>query len=211
MIKRCSESCSDDFAAQIPFQALQILVSVRQFLSSIMEDVFHVRHTIAEIDSEGRAILASRKTQDMTNQGGVFRPFIVSNGSWSRHGSGLLGILYRVELSPDRTHSRGEAMAPVLGKDLLDLRFDGTYAAFIHPIPIHEVTDLAAIAFGDRNATGVAVELPSRADEGHLRALEPTGGDFELVMKLRLVVIQPALWRLARKEVGHGFHPCPII
>ena len=57
----------------------------------------------------------------------------------------------------------------------------------------------------------MAVELPSRANECHLCALEPTGGDFELVVKLRLVVIQPALWRFARKEVCYGFHPCPII
>src|SRR4051794_8772385 len=101
MIKRSSESRSNDLAAQIPFQAFQILVSVRQLLCGVMEDVFHVRHTIAEIDSEGRAILASRETQDMTNQGGVFRPLIVSIGSLRHHKSGLLGFLHCVEFSPD--------------------------------------------------------------------------------------------------------------
>jgi hypothetical protein len=147
----------------------------------------------------------------MSNQGWVFRPCIVSNWSFGRHGSGLLGVLYHVEFSPDRAHGGGEAVTPVLGKDLPDLRFDWTDAAFIHSIPINEVTNLAAVTLGNSNTTGVAVELPGRANERHLRPFEPTGGDFELVVKFRLVVIQPAFWRLARQQVRHGFHPGSII
>ena len=99
----------------------------------------------------------------------------------------------------------------MLGEDLLDFDFDRANAAFVHAVPIHEITDLTSVALGDGNAAGVAIEFLGCTDESHLGALESTSGDLKLVMEFRFVVVQPTLGRFTGEEVCHRFYPRPII
>jgi hypothetical protein len=59
MIKARPSVKSDNLFSQISFDAVQILVSLAEFLVGITEDIFHVRDLVPHVKSESGAVLTS--------------------------------------------------------------------------------------------------------------------------------------------------------
>ena len=81
----------------------------------------------------------------------------------------------------------------MLRQKLLNLAFYEADLTFVHPFPIDQVSYFISVAFCQRNAAGVTVQPLRCSDAGKLGTLETASCDFQLVMKLRLIGIQPAL------------------
>ena len=189
----CVRSGTRNFSPQIAFQAFEVFIGVSESSFAVSWKMYSMLGTRSRIWTASAALslpperLRMWRTREVSSgQSDLkqIRAYLFYDSSTS---------IVDVQLRPNGTKRGSQAMPPVLGKDLLYLTFDGANLLSSIPSQLIEVSYFISVAFRQCNAEGVTVQPLRCSDAGQLCAFETASRDFQLVMKFRLIRIQPAL------------------